>query len=90
MKDRIGNTLSMGDKLVVALPEASIFGFVAELKDAGMITGVRGRGNVETLPGRVLVSCVIALPVDQNGNVMQVVKVYDADKHEDGPKVVPN
>lgn len=89
MKDRIGNTLSRGDKLVVALPEASIFGFVAELKEPGLIGGVR-RGGVEHTPGRVLVSCVIALPVDENGNVLQVVKVYDADKHEDGPKVVPN
>lgn len=80
MKDRIGNKLAVGDKLTVMLPEAQIFGFVAELKEPGLVAGVK-RGGVEQTPGRVLVSCVIALPVDyETGMVLQVVKVYDADK----------
>jgi hypothetical protein len=88
MKDRIGNVLGKGDKLVVALPEAQIFGFVIETSEPGLITGVRGPQGSELRPGRVLVSCVLALPVDpNNGIVMQAVKVYDADKHDDMPKL---
>jgi hypothetical protein len=79
-KDRIGNELKVGDKLTVMLPEAQIFGFVAEVKDGSLITGLK-RGGVQQTPGRILVSCVIALPVDpETGAVPQVVKVYDADK----------
>jgi hypothetical protein len=77
VKDRIGNKLSVGDKLSVMLPEAQIFGFVAEVKEPGIVSG--------KTPGRVLVSCVIALPVDpQSGVVPQIVRVVDPDKHEDG------
>jgi hypothetical protein len=80
MKDRIGNKLEVGDKLSVMLPEAQIFGFVAEVKEGSLITGLK-RGGVEKTPGRVLVSCVIALPVDpETGMVAQIVKVYDADR----------
>ena len=89
MKDRIGNELAKGDKLVVQLPEAQIFGFVADISEAGRITGVRDIGGVRQIPGRVLVSCVLALPVDpETGMVPQCVKVYDVDKHdEDVPKL---
>jgi hypothetical protein len=87
MKDRIGNRLEVGDKLSVMLPEAQIFGFVAEVKEPGIVRGVK-QGGVDMIPGRVLVSCVIALPVDPNtGQIMQVVKVYDADKHPAGAVV---
>ena len=87
MKDRIGNKLATGDKVVVALPEAQIFGFVAQLEEGGVITGVnKVRGGMEQRPGRILVSCVIALPVDPAYDaVAQLVKVYDADKHEAKP-----
>ncbi len=84
MKDRIGNVLAKGDKVLIALQEAQIFGFVAELAEPGLITGMRGPRGAEVTPGRVLVSCVVALPVDPNvGIVMQAVKVHDADKHLD-------
>lgn len=87
MKDRIGNKLAVGDKVVVALPEAQIFGFVAQLEEGGIITGLK-RGGMEKRPGRMLISCVIALPVDvEYDSVAQLVKVYDPDKHpsEDAP-----
>ena len=81
MKDRIGNELKVGQKVVVALPEAQIFGFVAQVESGGIITGLK-RGGVEQRPGRILVSCVIALPVDvEYDSVPQLVKVYDPDKH---------
>lgn len=80
MKDRIANPLAVGDKVVVALPEAQIFGFIAQIDQGGIITGLK-RGGAEKKPGRILVSCVIALPVDdETGAVAQLVKVYDADK----------
>lgn len=84
MKDRIGNKLAAGDKVVVVLPESQIFGFVAQLEEGGLITGVRGaKGGMEKRPGRILVSCVIALAVDpQYDAVGQLVKVYDPDKHD--------
>jgi hypothetical protein len=84
MKDRIGNKLEMGQKVVVALPEAQIFGFIAQIEEGGVITGVRGaRGGMERRQGRVLVSCVIALPVDiEHDAVAQIVRVYDPEKHE--------
>jgi len=84
MRDRIGNKLVVGDKVLVALPEAQIFGFVAQVEQGGLITGVRGaRGGVEQKQGRILVSCVIALPVDvDNDAVAQLVRVVDPDKHE--------
>ena len=84
MKDRIGNELKVGQKVVVALPEAQIFGFVAQVESGGIITGLK-RGGVEQRPGRILVSCVIALPVDpQNEVIPQLVRVYDPDKHDEG------
>jgi len=85
MKDRIGNKLEMGQKVVVALPEAQIFGFIAQIEEGGVITGVRGaRGGMEKRPGRVLVSCVIALPIDpEHDAVAQLVRVYDAEKHDE-------
>jgi len=92
VKDRLGNMLGKGDRLCIALPEAQIFGFVAEVKEQGVIRGVRG-ASAEMTPGHVLVSCVIALPVDPNsGQIPQCVKVYDPDKHDDAaPKLVqPN
>jgi len=91
MKDRIGNKLKTGDKVVVALPEAQIFGFVAQVEEGGLITGLK-RGGSERRPGRVLVSCVIALPIDAELDaVAQLVRVYDPDKHEEAMmKGIPN
>lgn len=83
MKDRIGNKLELGHKVAVALPDASIFGFIAQIEEGGLITGLK-RGGSERRPGRVLVSCVIALPVDpESGAVPQLVRVHDPDKHEE-------
>jgi len=82
MKDRIGNKLVMGDKVMVVLPESQIFGFVAQVEEGGLITGLR-RGGAEKKLGRILISCVIALPVDPEFDASsQLVKVYDPDKHE--------
>jgi hypothetical protein len=85
MKDRLGNELAVGQKVLVHLPEASIFGFVAQVEGGGLITGVRGiKGGVQQQPGRILVSCVIALPVHpEQGQVAELVRVYDPDKHEE-------
>jgi hypothetical protein len=85
MKDRIGNALKVGDKVMVALPEASIFGFVAQVEAGGLITGVRGiKGGMQEKPGRILVSCVIAIPVHpEQGQAAELVRVYDAEKHDD-------
>jgi hypothetical protein len=87
MKDRIQNPLAVGDKVVVALPEAQIFGYVAQLDEGGVISGVRGvRGGVEQRPGRVLVSAIIAIPVDAySGVAIQVVKVYDTERQIASP-----
>lgn len=85
MKDRIGNNLAVGQKVVVSLPESQIFGFVAQVEEGGLITGIR-RGGAEKRMGRILVSCVIALPVDPEVDaVAQLVRVYDADKHDAEP-----
>lgn len=86
MKDRIGNRLEVGDRLAVALPDASIFGFVAQIEEGGLIAGVRAK-DLQRQPGRLLVSCVIALPAEyENGMVAQVVKVYDPDKVVENPQ----
>lgn len=83
MKDRIGNKLEIGQKVLVALPDTHVFGFISEVKETGRIAGVKGHGGIQTVPGRVLVSCVIALPVDQEFDAVgQLVRVHDADKHE--------
>jgi len=82
MKDRIGNKLKVSDKVLCALPESQVFGFIAEVVEPGLIGDVI-RGN-NGRPGRVLVSCVIALPVDQeSGMAPNLVRVHDPDKHED-------
>ena len=77
MKDRIHNRLAVGDKVVVALPEPQVFGFISKIEDAGLITTGR-----QQQPGHVIVSVAIALPADSQHTdmVFQVVKVYDADK----------
>lgn len=86
MKDRIGNELTAGDKVLVALPEAQIFGFLSLIEEPGLIAVRGSRTGTEHIPGRVLVSCVIAIPLSEDVNrVMQVVKVHDPDKHEDNP-----
>jgi hypothetical protein len=80
MKDRIGNKLAVGDKVLVQLPESAIIGFVANVHDTGLVARVRG-GGADTAPGHVLVTCVVQLPVDALMDaVAQVVKVYDAAK----------
>lgn len=86
MKDRIGNKLALSDKVLVELPTSSIVGFIADLQEPGLVL----RRNQET-PGRLLVSCVIAIPVDAAQNAVgQLVKVYDAAKAEgtQGPSLV--
>jgi len=90
IKDRLGNALGMGDRLCVTLPEALTFGFVAEIKEQGVIR--RSVSAAEVAPGHVLVSCVLMLPVDpESGQVAQCVKVYDPNKRDDAPKLVqPN
>jgi hypothetical protein len=90
MKDRIGNTIEQGDKVLVSLPEKQVFGFVSDISESALIAPSRGgRGALQKQAGRVLVSCVFALPVDEEyGLVAQVVKVYDSDKHE--PATPPN
>ena len=84
MKDRISNELKVGDKVSVMLPEAQIFGYVAQIEDGGLITGVRAKGGVEERPGRILVSCVVAIPVNPvTHQAAELVRVYDVDKHDD-------
>lgn len=80
MKDRIGNKLAVGDKVMVQLPESAVIGFVANMQETGMLARVRG-GGADTAPGHVLVTCVLQLPVDTLMDaVAQVIKVYDANK----------
>ena len=83
MRDRIGNKLAVGDKVLVGLPENQIFGFVAQVEEPGLIA-VRGKDmGTERTPGRILVSCVVALPLDDEHNmVFQVTKVHDVAKDE--------
>ena len=78
MKDRIGNKLAVSDKVLVELPTSSIVGFIADLQEPGLVAVRRGTAANMT-PGRILVSCVIAVPVDGEQNAVgQLVKVYDA------------
>jgi hypothetical protein len=83
VKDRIGNKLAKGDRVLVMLPEAQIFGFVADLEEGGLIAGLGPHGAPGTRPGRVLVSCVVALPVELEFDAVgALVKVVDPDKAE--------
>lgn len=83
MKDRIGNVLGEGDRVLVTMPESSIFGFVAKVEDGGLYAV---KGGTSQQPGRILVSCVIAIPVDPvMGQTAQLVKVWDPDKHVEAP-----
>ena len=75
MKDRIGNELVKGKRVLVQLPEANVFGYVADTQEASVVS-LR-----ERTPGRVLVQCILALPVDDRFNqVAQCVVVEDPDK----------
>jgi hypothetical protein len=81
MKDRIGNVVEKGKRVLVQLPEANIFGVVAKVEEASRIS---------TKPGRVLISCVIALPVSADFNqVAQCVVVEDPDKAAPAMSIVP-
>lgn len=78
MKDRIDNPLAVGDKVLVDLPSANIIGFVSQIQEPGVLAVRRGQSAAAT-PGRVLISCVIALPVDAEfGIVPQIVKVHNS------------
>ena len=74
VRDRIGNKLAVGQKVVVSLPETQIFGFVAQVEEGSLITGLK-RGGVQKRTGRILVSRVIALPIDPVEAVAQLVRV---------------
>jgi hypothetical protein len=83
VKDRIGNELTVGDKVVVSLPESMTFGFIAEIKPMSGLANLRGN-QASVQPGHILVSCVLALPCDPaHDAVTQVAKVYDASKTEE-------
>lgn len=89
MKDRIENVLAVGDKVLVELPSASIIGVISQLEEPGILAIRRGNAAAAT-PGRVIVACVIALPVDPAlGATGALVKVYDAAKNAPlGPSLV--
>ena len=89
MKDRIGNKLAVGDRVLVDLPTSNITGFVAELKECGLVAVRRGTAAGAT-PGHVLVSVVFSMPVDCDADaVAQLVKVYDPNKTQGPSLVVP-
>lgn len=92
MRDRIGNVLAVGDKVLVGLPEPQIFGFVSLVEDPGLIAVAGKHVGTERTKGRILVSCVIALPLDdEHGMVFQVTKVHDAARDEAAkPPDLPN
>jgi hypothetical protein len=79
-KDLIGNVLHVGDKVHVQLVNPQIFGFIAEVVEPPMIA----RSNrAELRPGHVLVSCVIAIPIDPTlEGIPQIARVYDSAKEE--------
>lgn len=88
MKDRIGNKLALGDRVLVDLPSANITGFIGELKECGLVALRRGTAAGAS-PGHILVSVVFSLPVDCDADaVPQVIKVYDPDKSL-RPSLVP-
>lgn len=77
VRDLIGNILGNGDKVHVQLVNPNIFGFIAEIREPSLVSVNRGME-----PGHLLISCVIAVPIDPalNGAVPQLAKVYDAAK----------
>ena len=80
MKDLIGNELAVGDRVAVYLPHPHVVGFIAEVKETALVASLNPRQGAGTQrePGHVLVSVVLALPVDLDANaVAQVVKVVD-------------
>lgn len=88
VKDRIGNVLTKSDRVFVVLPESQIGGFVYEVKEQSVVTGIRG-GQAEMTPGHVAVNCILLLPVDpETGMVAQCIKVYDPNKLEPSEKLV--
>lgn len=75
MKDRIGNELVKGKRIMVQLPESNILGYVADVQEASVVS-LR-----ERMPGRVIVNCILALPADDQFNqVPQCIVVEDPDK----------
>lgn len=81
MKDRIGNVLAKGDRVVLQLPDPMVFGYVAEVQESNHLMRV-------TRPGHILVTCVIALPAAEGteDTVLQVAKVYDPAKASEDQK----
>jgi hypothetical protein len=76
VKDLIGNVLAKGDKVHLQLVNPQLFGFIAEIKEPPIVA-LRGRAATE--PGHILVSCVIAVPIDPTlDGVPQLAKVYDS------------
>lgn len=76
VKDLIGNVLTVGDKVHVQLVNPHIFGFIGEIVEPSHLVRV-------SKPGHILVSCVIAIPVEVDlEGVPQIVRVYDANKEE--------
>ena len=75
VKDRIGNVLAKGDKVVLQLPDPMVFAYIVDVSEPSYLVRV-------TRPGHVIVSAVIALPAMEGheDTIMQVAKVYDPQK----------
>ena len=64
MKDGFGNELKVGDLVQVQLKQPLVFGRVAEVKEGGIIHGVRMKGGTEQVqPAVITIVCNHVIPV---------------------------
>jgi hypothetical protein len=78
VKDAVGNELKIGDLVAMQLERPLIYGRIVELREGGVITGLKQSG-AEMQPGRVLVMSQYPLEVDPRLPVRALVALRDPD-----------
>lgn len=93
MKDAVGNELREGDLVALQLERPLIFGRVTSIERGGIITGIRGKGEAEIRPDRIVIVSSHPLAVDPRLPVGAVICIRDdsASRAEliDGPSSSP-
>lgn len=81
MKDVIGNELKVGDLVAMQLERPIIYGRIVELREGGVITGLK-QGGAEIAPGRIVVMSQHPLAVDPRLPVGAIVVLRDPNPGE--------
>jgi hypothetical protein len=87
VKDRLGNELAQGQLVEIKLGSPEVMAFVQEVKEGGIIQGVRGGGRTVT-PGILVLFATFTFEYDPSNPILtNLVRLVSPD--EEKPKAIP-